>query len=343
MDESIIKIENISSSYQNVEVLKSVSLSIKKGEIFALLGPSGCGKTTLLRIISGLHRPNVGTVRVNGSLVDDISKHIFVSPEKRNVGMVFQDGALFPHMTVSENIEFGISDDSNKKSRVNEVLELVGLEKFEDRSPETLSGGQKQRVALARALAPKPPVILLDEPFSALDTSLRSVIRKEVKQILKEVGCTAILVTHDQDEAFLLGDRVGVMNSGEILQVGSSIEIYENPSSPWISSFVGEANTLKGTIDGGQIQSVLGSIPASEYINRTSGVVTIIVRPEQLDLLNGEMAEIVNKQYFGHDVLYTVRCYQLDIADLNIRSTSNHFSIGEKVDVKFIGESVSGW
>jgi len=340
----VIQVKNVSCSYKKEPVLKSISLSVSSGEILTLLGPSGCGKTTLLRTIAGLHNADQGQIQINSKVVLDTYKGLSMAPETRGVGMVFQDGALFPHLTVRENILFGLKSHSDKESLISESLKMVGLLEYADRYPNTLSGGQKQRVALARALAPKPSVLLLDEPFSALDTSLRSQIRSEVKQILSEVNCSTILVTHDQDEAFLLGDTVGVMDNGEILQLGSPGDIYETPNSPWISSFAGEANIFEGKASDGFITTSIGQLPLNSDLDGLSEKnLKVVVRPEQLQIVVGNASKITDKSYFGHDVLYVLSNNDSKEQNIEVRSTSNLFSVGDSVDIKFVGESVTGW
>src|SRR5690606_27384273 len=227
-------------------VLRGVDVSIEAGRTLALLGPSGCGKTTLLRIIAGLEVPDRGIVRVGGKEVTG-PKGV-VPPEKRRIGMVFQDWALFPHPSVARNVGFGLPRAERRSSpRIDEALEMVGLAGMGDRMPSTLSGGQQQRVALARAIAPRPRVLLLDEPFSNLDATLRVTIRTEIHQLLVELGITTIFVTHDQDEAFILGDRVAVLSEGEVVQSGSPEEVYLRPRTRWLADFVGEANFIPGS------------------------------------------------------------------------------------------------
>ena len=224
---SSIKIEDAYFNFNTVSVLRGVSLNVEAGQSIALLGPSGCGKTTLLRSIAGLEKLDAGVITIDGNVVT--SPNCFVPAEKRRVGMVFQEGALFPHLTVAENVRFGLKNDSNNEHLVKDVLDMVGLLKMADRTPDRLSGGERQRVALARALAPEPSVLLLDEPFASLDTSMRVQLRAEVKQLLNDLEITSLFVTHDQDEAFVLGDEIAVMNEGKILQVGSTNLIYEQP------------------------------------------------------------------------------------------------------------------
>lgn len=222
-----VEIEKLNFRYKNTReaTLKNFTINIAKGEILAILGESGSGKSTVLRLIAGLEEPSSGFIKVEGrSLVSD---HLFVPPEKRGIGMVFQDYALFPHMTVANNIEFGLKSMSkeNKKKRLTEVLKLVDLEGYANRYPHELSGGQQQRVALARAIAPKPAVMLLDEPFSNLDANLKARIRQELKQILSQAGITSVFVTHDQEDAISIANRVVILHKGEITQIGSPAEI----------------------------------------------------------------------------------------------------------------------
>lgn len=333
----VVEIVDVGATYGDGPVLRGASLRLARGEIVSLLGPSGCGKTTLLRAIAGLTEISSGTISVSGKTVSGPGVH--VAPERRHVGMVFQDGALFPHMTVGQNIMFGLRDHSSAQSRLADVLQLTGLGDLVDRAPGTLSGGQKQRVALARALAPQPRVLLLDEPFSALDAGLRVQLRREVRDILHEVGITSIVVTHDQDEAFGIGDRVGVMNDGRILQVGTPAELYEHPTLPWVAGFVGEANELVGGYIGGRVATALGDLPVS--IDAPEGAqVRVIVRPEQLAIVAGESGVIRSVEYFGHDALYEVKHGELY---LGVRTPTAQFAAGDRVDVKFVGGVVAAW
>ncbi|MDX2382344.1 MAG: ABC transporter ATP-binding protein [Acidimicrobiia bacterium] len=282
-----VALDGVTVSYDGVEAVSDVSLVVPGGSITALLGPSGCGKTSLLRAIAGLERPTAGTVTVGDRPVS--GPGTWVHPERRHVGMVFQDGALFPHLTVAQNVDFGLRaagrhgrrlGRSERTDRVRDALELVDLAGLGDRLPDTLSGGQQQRVALARSLAPQPAVLLLDEPFSALDATLRVQVRAEVADILREVEVTTVFVTHDQDEAFVLGDRVAVLHEGRIEQVGTPDDLYRRPATPWVAGFVGEANFVQGLLgaaladDGGtehggdapptgHAATLLGSVPVS--------------------------------------------------------------------------------
>jgi iron(III) transport system ATP-binding protein len=303
VDRSAVSVAGIEKRFGAVEVLHEVSLDAEPGEIVALLGPSGCGKTTLLRIIAGLERPDAGDVRIADRLV--AGNGSWVPPEKRRVGMVFQDWALFPHMTVERNVGYGVAKrDPDRAARIAEALELVGLTGLGDRMPGTLSGGQQQRVALARALAPRPSVLLLDEPFSNLDTALRVQVRGEVHALLTELGVTSVFVTHDQDEAFVLGDHVAVMSGGRIVQAAPPAELYARPASPWVASFVGEANLVAGSAMGDRADTPVGLVPLASEV---TGAVQVLVRPEALRLAAGDGATVELTEYYGHDTLYVVR------------------------------------
>ncbi len=259
MSEVAVNCTNLTKIYDGeTTALYDLNLTVKKGEILAVLGPSGCGKTTSLRLIAGFIRPDNGEIFIDGERV--AGKTRFVPPEKRGVGMVFQEHALFPHLTARANVSFGL----HKKSpalQVDYLLKLVGLDHLADRYPHELSGGERQRVALARALATKPILVLLDEPFSNLDADRRTRIREEVRAILKTTGSTAIFVTHDQEEARYMGDRLAVLNNGHLEQIGSPEEIFHNPKSRFVAEFMGNTDFLPGTIVDDGIQTELGVIP----------------------------------------------------------------------------------
>lgn len=264
-----------------------LSLSVLADEILCLLGPSGCGKTTLLRLIAGFERPDAGTVTVAGRVV--ASDHTWVQPERRRIGFVFQDFALFPHLSVLDNVAFGLSKlPRAERLRVAaEVLDLVGLTVFTARYPHQLSGGQQQRVALARALATEPHLLLLDEPFSNLDAALRGATRDEVRAILKRTGTTAIMVTHDQQEALSFADRVAVMRDGRLEQVGAPVDVYREPRTAFVAGFLGPTNLLRGTARGFVADTALGEVPLA---SEADGRVVLSLRPESLRFAHADRA-----------------------------------------------------
>ena len=360
-----VTVNNLSAGYgSGVPVLHDVSVDIEPGETLSLLGPSGCGKTTLLRAIAGLQRPFNGEITINDEVVDGPGVHM--EPHRRKVGMVFQDGALFPHLTAAQNVAFGLRGRADVDRRVVELLQLVELGEYADRLPDTLSGGQRQRVALARALAPNPSVLLLDEPFSALDAGMRNQIRRDVKRILQQIGITTIVVTHDQDEAFVFGDRVALMRDGHLVQVGPSTELYDRPRDRWVAEFVGETNVVDGTLvtgpdDGANstpcaVQTVFGLLPAvvvggSGERDMADTVVEVLVRPEQLKMFVAEAipphegapslpGRVESAEYFGHDVLYQLSSNGEPLA---VRSADSSFGVGDRVAVRFRGRQVVVW
>ena len=326
-----ICVDGLTKTFADITALDAVSLTVRAGEIVALLGPSGCGKTTLLRAIAGLDPPDNGTIAIGDQTV--VGPGVWVAPEKRHVGMVFQDWALFPHLSVAANVGYGLDRRHRGGGRVDEVLELVGLPGFGDRSPATLSGGQQQRVALARALAPRPAVLLLDEPFSNLDTSLRVDIRTEVYRLLVELGITTVFVTHDQDEAFVLGDRIAVMNDGHIVQVDGPHQLYTTPVDQWTASFVGTVNLLPGSAQGTEAATAVGVVPLDD---ERVGAVVVVIRPEDLELAVGDQGRVELIEYYGHDAMVMV-----DIGTdtpLQVRTVPAHgFARGDRVDVRYRG------
>ncbi|PSR00690.1 MAG: iron ABC transporter ATP-binding protein [Bacteroidetes bacterium QS_9_68_14] len=291
--------------------VQDVDLGIEESEIFAILGPSGCGKTTTLRLLAGFERPDAGTVRLDGRMLcnaDSGPGERFVPPEERSLGFVFQDYALFPHLSVLENAAFGLKGQPDAEARAEDALEKVGLSGLEDRSPHALSGGQQQRVALARALAQRPPVVLLDEPFSGLDALLRQETRDRVRQRFKDAGTTALLVTHDQQEALSFADRVAVMKGGRIEQVGTPEEVYDRPRTLFVAQFLGRTNLLFSEAEGEEAETPLGRLRLSRA---AEGQVLLSLRPEHLTLeAAGKQAaspgEVVDRAFKGHDITYRV-------------------------------------
>ncbi|MDQ3158410.1 MAG: ABC transporter ATP-binding protein [Actinomycetota bacterium] len=276
-----VRLEDLHRSFGTNAALDGLSLTLAPGELVALLGPSGCGKTTALRIVAGLDEPDSGRVVVGDQ---DVT---FVTASKRGMGMVFQAYSLFPHMTSQENVEFGLKlrgvDSSKRSAKARDMLELVGLAEFADRYASQLSGGQQQRVALARALAIEPAVLLLDEPLSALDAKVRVQLRDEIRRIQLEVGTTALFVTHDQEEALAIADRVGVMNKGKLAQLDAPEELYARPADSFVAAFVGLMNRLKCTVAGGRTELLGGTVTTLEN-SVESGPGLALVRPEQVSV-----------------------------------------------------------
>lgn len=314
MSEVAIELRGIEKSYgPSVRAVAGVDLDVAPGEFLTLLGPSGCGKSTLLRLIAGFEDPDAGTIRLFGEDVASGGGRV-MPPEQRGVGLVFQQLALFPHLDVAGNVAYGLRGlgRDERRKRVAELLDLVDLAGAGRRYPDQLSGGQAQRVALARALAPSPRVVLLDEPFSSLDTTLRASLRAEVRAILRRAGVTAVLVTHDQDEALSLGDRVGVMFEGRIVRHGAPREVYDEPGSADVATFVGDANQLPGGV---------------------------LVRPEAIELTNDPDGPgvVTNIEYYGHDQAVDVRLR----SGLEVRArlgTATVFVVGGRVRVMAGGD-----
>ena len=300
----LLEVDRLRKTFTHAEgaAVERVSLSLGEGELLALLGPSGCGKTTTLRMIGGFERPDDGRITLGGR---DITH---LAPEARGIGFVFQDYALFPHLNVLDNVKFGLRHLPRAKAtaRAEEMLRLVGLEDLGRRKPHQLSGGQQQRVALARSLAVAPRLILLDEPFSNLDAKMRVETRQEVRKLLKASGSAGILVTHDQEEALALADRIAVMEKGRVVQIGTPDEIYRNPATAFVANFIGRSNILSGTASGMNVQTAFGNLPLSRAAN---GAVDLAVRPEQI-MLEADPegpATIVGREFRGHDQIYWVQ------------------------------------
>lgn len=328
---SQITLKNISRSFEGKRVLNNINLSVKEGEMVSLLGPSGCGKTTTLKILAGLIEPDFGDILFNEKSI------INIPVEKRGAVIVFQDYLLFPHLTVEENIGFGLTmakvNKVKKSKKVKEMIDLVQLVGHEEKYPRELSGGQKQRVAIARALAIEPKVLLLDEPFSNLDTRLRETMREFVCDIQRRLGITTVLVTHDKEEALMTSDKIAVMLHGEIKQFGSPDEIYENPNSRIVADFFGEKNYLDGEINNGKFQCEIGVFEAKV---KDKSHVTAMIRPEEIEL-NKEHSNIgiwgivKSKRYAGEKVYYII-----DIKGKEFKCVTNPkkiFSIDERVAV----------
>jgi len=333
-----------------VRALDGVSLEIKDNEFFTLLGPSGCGKTTLLRLIAGFELPTDGEIFLYGDEIKNLPPH------KRSINTVFQHYALFPHMTVGENVAFGLKmlgrDPAEIERRVNDSLALAKMQKFKSRKPAQLSGGQQQRVALARALAPQPKVLLLDEPLSALDLKLRQAMRLELKNLQRETGITFIFVTHDQEEALTMSDRIAVMSAGKIQQIGEPHDIYEQPINRFVADFIGDSNFLEATVTSTDAGAALCAVDdnlvfsvASTAEHVAGDSVTLAIRPEKIALSdsgthNGEITQAV---YLGTDISYRVKvaeAVEIQVRDQIDVSGVARFASGDSVAVSIPGTAI---
>jgi iron(III) transport system ATP-binding protein len=308
-----LRVSDLHKSFGDQAVLKGVQLEVPEGSLTAILGPSGSGKTTLLRIIAGFERSDRGTVALGDQVVEN--DHLCLPPERRGIGYVPQEGALFPHLSVAANVAFGVRSSRRRqaKSQIAPLLEMVGLGGLGERYPHQLSGGQQQRVALARALAIQPAVVLLDEPFSSLDAGLRSSVRSDVQDVLRSGGITAVLVTHDQDEALSVADQVAVIREGTIGQVGTPQELYDHPVDPAMARFLGDANLVTATLDGDKVETPFGRLArrAGGRPGEHAGPVVALIRPEQLAVSPamsglGLRATVVRTEFHGHDSVITV-------------------------------------
>jgi iron(III) transport system ATP-binding protein len=309
---SQLTVSDLWKGYGQRPVLQGVDLEVPPGSLTAVLGLSGCGKTTLLRVIAGFERAERGTVSLAGRTLDD--GHTYLSTEKRGIGYVPQEGALFPHLSVEANVGFALSRAERRGKTVTGLLEMVGIAALAKRLPNQLSGGEQQRVALARALARRPHALLLDEPFSSLDASLRVHVREEVHALLREQGVTTVLVTHDQEEALSLADSVAVLRDGRIVQQGTPAELYEQPADESLARFLGAVNLLDARVDGALARTPLGALELRDCEGATrSGAGVVMVRPEQLYVqLQGAAPEglagrVEQCRYYGHDALLYIR------------------------------------
>lgn len=332
----LLRLDNISCRFDDQVVVNSFSLHINKGDICCLLGPSGCGKTTVLRAIAGFQRLAEGSITLNGDIIS--GTRFMLPPEQRRIGMVFQDYALFPHLTVCDNITFGLhKKTAAEKERIcQETLALVKLEGMGKRYPHELSGGQQQRIALARALAPKPQLLLMDEPFSSLDVDLRRSLAIEVREILKFLNITAIMVTHDQEEAFAFADKIGVVNNGHVEQWAAPFDLYHEPATRFVADFVGQGVFLPGSaVDNSTVATELGTITGNrcyDWLPHTP--VDILLRPD--DVIHADSsskrAQIISKVFAGTSTLYTLK---LPTGSLVAASFPSHFDyqVGDDVGI----------
>jgi iron(III) transport system ATP-binding protein len=336
MSAPFLRCQDVSKGFGTVVAVDRATLEVERGHTLALLGASGCGKTTLLRLIAGFERPDAGVIALGERTLN--APGTFVAPERRRVGLVFQDYALFPHLSVASNVAFGMKARGARRARIEELLSLVGLDGLANRMPHELSGGQQQRVALARSLAAEPDLILLDEPFSNLDTGLRARVRAEVRQIIETLGTTAVFVTHDQEEALSLAGRVAVMIDGRIEQVGRPMEVYSHPATRAVAEFLGDANFLPGEARDGEVTTAVGTVRKPDAPH---GSVEVMVRPEDLLLTSegGEPVEVVGHEYYGHDQMVTVRLANGEL--VRVREIAGHeFVQGQRLGVRVRGSVV---
>ncbi len=353
--EAAVELEGVTKIFGDVVAVDDVSLAVTKGEFFSLLGPSGCGKTTTLRLVGGFEMPTKGKVYVGGELMND------VPPYERPVTTVFQSYALFPHMTVFDNVAFGLKIEKvpkeEIKQRVRSTLRLVDLSGFERRKPKQLSGGQQQRVALARSLVLNPTVLLLDEPLGALDLRLRKQMQVELKNLQERLRITFLYVTHDQEEALAMSDRIGVMNEGKLEQVGNAEEIYERPKTRFVAGFIGETNVISGTVcqDSNGLPTAMDAsglrvaLPLSDRLREVGSPISISIRPEKIHMgqvapsANRFTGTIIDEIYKGSSSIFVVRILNgLTVrAECQMRNSKADFRVGDKPDLGWLpGNSV---
>ncbi|MFT6914979.1 MAG: iron(III) transport system ATP-binding protein [Motiliproteus sp.] len=334
----LLSVEQIECRYQHQVVVQQLSFEVKEGEIACLLGPSGCGKTTVLRAIAGFNPIHTGSLHLGGQLM--ASPQRSVPPEKRNIGMVFQDYALFPHLSVRDNICFGLREQSaaQRKLQVDHLLQLVELKGMASRYPHELSGGQQQRVALARALAPKPKLLLMDEPFSNLDSELRRQLSVEVRAILKEEGITAIMVTHDQNEAFTVSDKLGVLAYGTLQQWDTPFQVYHHPANMKVANFVGEGTVVSGrAVEGGLIETDIGLIKGANVSWQQGERLDVFLRPHEIVPGCHDCAvqgELVKKEFLGTSTLYTLKLPSGSLVESSFIRSDLDFQVGEQIGLR---------
>jgi iron(III) transport system ATP-binding protein len=351
---SRLTVAELWKGYAGTSVLQGLELEVPAGSLTAVLGLSGCGKTTLLRVIAGFERAERGSVSLGGQTLDDA--RTYLPPEQRSIGYVPQEGALFPHLSVQQNVGFGLARRERRGQQVAELLEMVGIEQLAGRLPHELSGGEQQRVALARALARRPQALLLDEPFSSLDASLRTRVREEVHALLREQGITTVLVTHDQEEALSLADTVAVLRDGRIIQHAAPAELYERPTDERLARFLGAVNLIDARFERGTALTMLGALALrgeQPLGDSTTGVV--IVRPEQLEVRASEdgaagghstpglAGRVEQCRYYGHDALLHIRPEQPGAGELLLARVHGEqaLAIGTRVTVAAHGSATA--
>ncbi len=341
---TLLELQNVGFAYAGRTVLEGLSFRLERGRVGCLLGPSGCGKTTALRLIAGFEPVMAGEIRIGGQVVSGPAVHL--PAERRRVGMVFQDYALFPHLSVADNVGFGLRrlDRAIRRRRVAELLEVVGLAGLPEKFPHELSGGQQQRVALARALAPRPELLLLDEPFSNLDVDLKERLGREVRDILKQQNATAVLVTHDQREAFAIADEVGILHGGRLLQWDTPYNLYHRPADRFVADFIGEGVLLPGAVlNSHTVQIELGTLEGEVPHECLQGCaacgrgchVEVLLRPDDVihDDASPLLAEVAAKAFRGAEILYTLKLPSGATALSLVPSHHNH-AIGEKIGIR---------
>jgi iron(III) transport system ATP-binding protein len=333
----VLKINSIAKAFEGIDVINDISLELRKGEIGCLLGKSGCGKTTVLRCVAGFEGIESGGIEIAGSLVSGPGLH--VAPEKRRIGMVFQDYALFPHLTIGENIAFGLHTLSKiqRTQRVNSMLDLVRLKSYYGKYPHQLSGGQQQRVALARALAPNPDLLLMDEPFSNLDEALREQLCIDVRNILKDIGISALLVTHNQNEAFAMADTIGVMRQGRLDQWDNAHNLYHRPQSQYVADFVGEGVLIHGKVMAAdKVETSLGILKGPlSYPCKNGCSARVLLRPDDIihDDTSPLKATVRRKRFRGANILYSLELKSKEHVLALVSSHHDH-AIGQKIGIR---------
>ena len=333
----MLEINNLAILFDGKTIISDISLRLEQGRIGCLLGPSGCGKTTLLRTIAGFEQPRRGEVRVNGRCFSSPSS--LVPVEQRGVGMVFQDFALFPHLAVRDNIAFGVQEQSGeaRRARVDEVVRMLEIADFQHQYPHQLSGGQQQRVAIARALAPRPDMLLLDEPFSNMDIELREQIARELRMILKQDGMTTVLVTHNQLEAFAMADEIGVIRDGALLQWDTAFNLYHRPAGPDVADFIGEGVFLDGTVlSTTEVATELGVLSGSvPHGMAPQAQVSVLVRPDDIvhDDNSGQTATVRDRVFRGAEYLYTL-ALPSGARILSLVPSHHDHAIGEEIGIR---------